>query len=62
LRQLGLAQRLVSRASEAGAIVGAALVVHDHLTPAMILLTAVVLATAAGYAVRPEPEAPRRAA
>lgn len=31
-------------------------------TPAMILLTAVVLATAAGYAVRPEPEAPRRAA
>jgi uncharacterized membrane protein YoaK (UPF0700 family) len=46
----------------AGAIVGAALVVHDHLTPAMILLTAVVLATAAGYAVRPEPEAPRRAA
>jgi uncharacterized membrane protein YoaK (UPF0700 family) len=46
----------------AGAIVGAALVVHDHLTPALILLTAIVLAKAAGYAVRPEPEAPRGAA
>ena len=44
-----------------GAIVGAALVVNDHLMPAMLLLAAIVLATAAAYAWRPEPRAPQEA-
>jgi uncharacterized membrane protein YoaK (UPF0700 family) len=41
----------------AGAIVGAALVIHDHLMPAMALLAAIVCATAAAYAARPGPPA-----
>ena len=44
-----------------GAIVGAALVVNDHLMPAMVLLAAIVVATAAVYAWHPEPRAPREA-
>ncbi len=61
-RGAAAARRLVSVGSMfGGAIVGAALVVHDHLMPAMVLLAASVLATAAAYAWRPEPRAPREA-
>ena len=61
-RGAAAARRAVSvGAMFVGAIVGAALVVNDHLMPAMVLLAAIVVATAAAYAWHPEPRAPRKA-